>query len=343
MSELDLARLLRDEIGSSGPIRFSRWVERALYEPGLGFYETGGAAGGRRGDFVTSVETGPLFAAVVGEWLDRAWISLGRPATFVVAEAGAGVGTLWRGVRRAKPGCFEALEWILVERSARLRQAHDRLPPGRWASTCELPERADVIVANELLDNLVFDVARWSGDRWDDVRVGVDDADRFRLVGHTADPVELAVPVGRDIAIGAEVPVCVGALEWLELARHVADRVLVFDYGADTATLAQRGIQGWLRTYAGHARGGSPLESPGCCDITHDVAFDQLPTPKSCQSQADWLDEHGIEELVESAHRLWNERSEVGDLESMFARSAITEFGVLTDPTALGGFSVLEW
>ena len=97
----DLRSLIGSEIAATGPMPFSRFMELALYEAELGFYETTGQAGGRRGDFVTSVEAGPLFGAVIGDWLDEVWDEAGQPERFRVAEAAAGVGTLWRGVVKA--------------------------------------------------------------------------------------------------------------------------------------------------------------------------------------------------------------------------------------------------
>ena len=59
----ELERRVADEIERRGPVPFSEVMDLALYDPALGFYATGGAAG-RRGDFITSPEVGPLFGAV---------------------------------------------------------------------------------------------------------------------------------------------------------------------------------------------------------------------------------------------------------------------------------------
>ena len=48
------------------------FVDAALYDPGEGFYATGGQAG-RRGDFITAPEVGPLFGAVVSNAIDHWW------------------------------------------------------------------------------------------------------------------------------------------------------------------------------------------------------------------------------------------------------------------------------
>src|SRR3954467_1578414 len=102
-------------------------MERALYGPD-GFYERGGAAG-RRGDFLTSPEVGPLFAEVLLAAVDT-WCS----APCRVVEVGAGTGTLARHLLRLRP----PLALVRGERSAALRRHHADLgvesradlPPG---------------------------------------------------------------------------------------------------------------------------------------------------------------------------------------------------------------------
>lgn len=68
----DLARALADHIERVGPIGFDEYVAHALYTPGLGFYAGGGGAGRRR-DFLTSPEVGPLFGTVIARALDSWW------------------------------------------------------------------------------------------------------------------------------------------------------------------------------------------------------------------------------------------------------------------------------
>ena len=60
-----------------GPLPFDEVIERALYDPSDGFYASGGRAGPRRGDFITSPEVGPLFGAVVARAFDEWWRELG--------------------------------------------------------------------------------------------------------------------------------------------------------------------------------------------------------------------------------------------------------------------------
>ncbi|HEU4600717.1 MAG TPA: hypothetical protein VFS24_02055, partial [Steroidobacteraceae bacterium] len=58
-----LIERIRDEIDShSGWISFERFMEMALYEPGLGYYSAGSTKLGEAGDFVTAPEISPLFS-----------------------------------------------------------------------------------------------------------------------------------------------------------------------------------------------------------------------------------------------------------------------------------------
>jgi NADH dehydrogenase [ubiquinone] 1 alpha subcomplex assembly factor 7 len=370
------------DIRRHGPVPLDRVLDRALYDPATGFYETGGRAGGRAGDFLTSPEVGGLFGAVVARALDGWWRAMGAPDPFVVVEAGAGPGTLARTVLAAAPECAPALRYVLVDRSAAQRRLHAgklRLedpalafapvdpdtespvpgsPPGPiCVSLAELPRVAGpaVVLANELLDNLPFGLAERGGDGWREVRVDLaartGGAERLveRTVPLDAERVAVLDRLAPDASSGARVPLQDAARAWLRDALSVAGhrgRVVVVDYAATTAELAARPQHEWLRTYRSHARGGGPLDDLGLQDVTCEVAVDQLALvrhPSSEATQADWLRAHGIEDLVAAGRAAWAERAHLGDLAALTARSRVTEADALLDPAGLGGFRVLEW
>jgi SAM-dependent MidA family methyltransferase len=114
------------------------------------------------------------------------------------------------------------------------------------------------------------------------------------------------------------------------------------DYSASTAELASRPERGWLRTYRGQTHAGDPLASLGSTDITTDVPFDQLPAALIC-TQSEFLDGHGIDELVLAAEAYWDEHGASGELAALKARSRVSEAQTLTDVDGLGAFLVLEW
>ena len=321
-------------------VPFDRFMDAALYGP-HGFYTSGGRAG-RRGDFITSPEVGPLFGAVVARFLDAEWRRLGEPEEFRVIEAGAGPGTLARAVLAAEPACFSAMRYVTVEISASQLASH----PDGVESTERLPDGQfdGVIIANELLDNLPFRLAVFD-DGWREAYVvELPDGGLVEQLSATFDALPTVLP--STAALGARAPLQDAARTWIDDARTRLGRgvVVAIDYcTATTAQLAAMPWREWLRTYAGHDRGGHYLADPGTQDITAQVAIDQLPEPDAVRTQAQWLQLHGIDELVAEGKAYWEANAARPDVAAMRMRSRISESEALLDPSGLGAFNVLEF
>ncbi|MFN0030124.1 MAG: SAM-dependent methyltransferase [Acidimicrobiales bacterium] len=334
---------------SGGSLPFEAFMDAALYDPRYGFYGSRAGSPGRRGDFLTAVEVGPLFGAVVARYLDQCWARLGQPNPFLVVDAGAGPGTLARTIRAAAPRCGPALALQLVERSQPARSAH---PPGvvSVASLAEVPS-AHVIVANELLDNLAIGLYEWHAGGWWEVWVGPDGPQRRSapppVPGRPHPPAALDALVPVPLRVdGLRLPWAQQAADWISHALAKLEpggQLVVLDYGADTVTLATRADNGWLRTYQGHQRGTAPWVDPGIQDITAEVPFDQLPVPHRRSTQAEWLQRWGLEALVSEGRQQWQTRAGIGDLAALMGRSRIREAEALTQPGGLGDFVVCEW
>lgn len=357
------ARITRE-----GPIRFDTFVDLALYGAG-GFFTAGGGAG-RRSDFITSPEVGPLFGAVVARAVDAEWVRLGRPDPFVVVEGGAGRGALAKAVLDASPSCLPALRYVCVERSPALRAAAESLLPTEPAANIfgavvggDLDEERVVpgtgpvvavlddlplvpvvgmVVANELLDNLPFRLLERRDREWLEVLVGLDGE---VLVAASDDVQDEATRLAPDAPSGGRIPLQHEACAWLGRAIEtlIRGRVVLVDYADTTPSMATRPWREWVRTYRGHQRGGDPLDAPGTQDITCEVAVDQLRPPVTNQSQAAWLADLGMADLVDAARARWRARAAVGDLDALKARSRVSEADALADPTGLGAFHALEW
>ena len=130
--------------------------------------------------------------------------------------------------------------------------------------------------------------------------------------------------------------------------QSVLDRLsgslVLFDYfTATTVGLADRPWREWLRTYRSHERGGHYLAAPGEQDITTEVPIDQLPQPTAVRSQMQWLELHGLSDLVAEGRRVWEEHAARPDIHALRMRSRVSEAEALTAPDGLGGFLVLEW
>ena len=305
------------------PESVERFVERALYDPAHGFYETGGRAGRRGGSFLTSPEVGPLFGAVIARAIDSWWDDAGRPDEWVVVDAGAGPGTLARTVLAAGPACSPVLHLVCVERSAAQRALH----PDGVTSSAAMPASADVVVANELLDNLPFGMLERTASGWEPVHVADDGATR-------------------PAPAGPRIPSAASAAAWVAGARRrlrPGGRLVCFDYADSTAALAARPWTDWVRAFAGHDRLPDPFPEPGSRDITVVVPHDQLPAPDRVATQAAWLRRPGIDELVAEGRERWQAGAATGDLEALRMRSRMTEAEALLDPPGLGGFWVGEW
>jgi SAM-dependent MidA family methyltransferase len=327
---------------AGGTIRFDEFMAIALYGA-HGFYTSGGRAG-RRGDFLTSPEVGPLFGVVLSAWIDAEYRRLGSPDGFEVIEVGAGPGTLARSVvahwaaTGGRPHRYTA-----VEVSAAQRANH----PEGIESVGSFPDRpiTGVVVANELLDNLPFRLLVFDAG-WREALVTVQH-DRFvEVLAPLPDEVRDARWLPLTAPHGARIPWQQQASVWVSdtLTRLHAGRILAFDYvTARTAELARVPWREWLRTYRAHERGGHYLAAVAEQDLTAQVALDQLPEPETVRSQAQFLQRWGIDDLVEEGRVAWAAAASAPTVAAMRMRSRVREAEALLDPTGLGAFLALEW
>jgi SAM-dependent MidA family methyltransferase len=324
-----------------GAISFEQYMGLALYGEG-GFYQDGGKAG-RRGDFITSPEVGPLFAAVIARYLDDCWNEMGCPSSFDVVEVGAGPGTLARGIFDAQPQCLSAMKYVAVEISAAQRALH----PSFVESVDVFPDRIiqGVVLANELLDNLPFKLFVFDGE-WMEAFVGLGDGGKFVEVLRAVDDIPDVLP--KTAPLGSRAPIQTAASQWLlNVSQKISKgKVLVFDYcSQSTSEIVVTPWREWLRTYKDHERGFHYLIEPGSQDITTQVMIDQMMKAVpglSVASQAEWLRTWEIGDLVAEGSRYWEEHKSAPDIAAIKMRSRINEAHALTDRDGLGAFSVLE-
>ncbi|MFM7294654.1 MAG: class I SAM-dependent methyltransferase [Burkholderiales bacterium] len=152
--------MLREEIRAHGGwIPFSRFMDRALYEPGLGYYAAGARKFGAAGDFVTAPEISGLFGACLARSIAETLLQTGGN----VLELGPGSGKLAADILTAldAAGALPG-KYLLLEVSADLRERQQqRLAalPAHLFDRCEwldsLPGTfVGAVVANEVLDVL---------------------------------------------------------------------------------------------------------------------------------------------------------------------------------------------
>lgn len=142
---------------AGGWISFARYMELALYAPGLGYYSAGSRKFGSAGDFVTAPEISPLFARCIARQLAQ----LHGEGLHTILEIGAGSGVLAAEflLQMEALGCVPD-GYLILELSGDLRErqkaAIARRAPAlldrvHWLDV--LPGRFEgVILANEVLD-----------------------------------------------------------------------------------------------------------------------------------------------------------------------------------------------
>jgi SAM-dependent MidA family methyltransferase len=153
-----LVERIQQEIHSSkGWISFARYMELALYEPGLGYYSGGAAKLGSAGDFVTAPEISTLF----GKTLARQVAQILSMGVSQIIEFGAGTGKLAIDLL-SELESFNILpdRYQIIELSGDLRDRQQAaiqkhlphlFPRVQWFD--HLPDNINgVIIGNEVLD-----------------------------------------------------------------------------------------------------------------------------------------------------------------------------------------------
>jgi SAM-dependent MidA family methyltransferase len=323
---------------------FARYMQAALYTPGLGYYSAGAVKFGAAGDFVTAPEISPLFARAIARFLDPVLASMQGGS---VLELGPGSGRFVEVALQEFAALGTPLaEYALLEVSADLRdrQQHKLQSvslPLRWLDT--LPENfRGVIFGNEVIDALPCERFVIRDGIFCRLGVGCKSANEPRFEwrvrppdGSVADDatfLEYAERLrGRLAARGIELADgYVGEWHpdlgpWLHSVADALQHggILLVDYGLPEAQLyhPQR-TAGTLRCHRRHQADEDPFTAPGITDITAWVNFTEVAT---CAEQAGLK----VEGFTTQAGFLLG-----GDIETLFADAYAGSMG-RDDPHAL--------
>lgn len=294
------SRIAAEIARHGGWLSFARYMEMALYEPGLGYYSNPGQVFGAAGDFVTAPELTPLFGATlarqVSPWLkDPALAGSGQ----VVLEVGGGSGMLAAQLLNAldNVGNHEVRYLILelsAERREHQRQTLKSLAPGLmdrvgWLET--FPESfAGVVVANELLDAMPVQLFEWQADAEVELQeMGVTWVDgQFAWAPRPADTVLTETVAALRNRLGPEgaqwhspyrSEICPAQQAWMRTLADcmTAGVVMLLDYGfAAPEYYHPQRDQGTLMCHYRHRSHADPFLWPGLSDITAHVDFTAL-------------------------------------------------------------------
>jgi len=321
-----VAALIRSEIAAAGGVLdFGRYMELALYAPGLGYYSAGKTKFGVAGDFVTAPELGFLFARC----LARAVLPALRETAGDVLELGPGSGVLAAELllELERLGALPA-RYRLLERSADLRARQRETLSQRcphlldrceWLDTPPPTAWRGVLLANEVLDALPVRLFALREGGLFARAVACDEHDRFTWREVAADDA-LSDSVQRALSVRADAlprpyvsEICVLLAPWFaEVTRTFeAGAALFADYGYPRADYyAPARTQGTLRCHYRHRAHDDPLILPGIQDITAWVDFDALAQAaadcgfrsEALTSQAHFLIEHSLQDVFAEAY-----------------------------------------
>lgn len=286
-----MVELIEEQIDQcGGRIPFDRFMELALYAPGLGYYSAGSRKFGESGDFITAPETSEIFARCLARQCRQVLDEIGGGD---VLEFGAGSGVLAADLllELAALGSLPD-RYLIVEVSPDLRARQQALLEQR------LPELADriiwldgfpgegfrgLVIANEVLDAMPAHRFRVEQGLVQEQYVEVAE-ERLRLHWGEASPalqsaVQRLQETTNGLTTDFESELNLRAVPWLRaLSEKVAaGLILLIDYGYCRAEYyhPQRN-RGTLMCHYRHRAHQDPLFFPGLQDITANVDFTSL-------------------------------------------------------------------
>ena len=295
--ETEHSQLLSNKIASQitsegGWVAFSRYMEMALYEPGMGYYSAGAHKLGAGGDFTTSPELSPLFGAAICSTLLPVLEGLqakGLPTQ--ILEFGAGTGKLAQSILTRLNGLGFSLDrYDIIEISPDLAQRQKELLDKTLADTrastqCQwlsaLPENYQgIILANEVIDAIPCDAIIFQNGFWYWHGVIFEDG---KFAWKAGKPVEQnLLPeslLGGNFSEGYVTELHTPANAWMhQVAKHLETGLfLTFDYGfPESEYYHPQRLEGTLMAHHRHHAIQDPFYLPGLCDLTTHVEWSQI-------------------------------------------------------------------
>ena len=366
-------------------ITFAEYMDLVLYHPQHGYYATNAVNIGPQGDFFTSPHLGADFGELLAEQFVQMWEFLERPVPFTLIEMGAGQGLLAKDILgylyRHYPDFFDAIEYMIVERSAALRKEQqqrlqklgdakgkDEVLHLRWVTLEDIPAGSitGCCFSNELVDALPVHQFVIEGGQLREIyvttaplppRLSAPLPSFVEVTGEPSTPllagyldlvtIDLSSSAYAD---GYKSEINLAALDWLTMVANPLRRgyLLTIDYGYPAERYYSPARQhGTLQCYYRHRRHDNPYVHIGRQDITAHVDFTSLQL---------WGEVCGLDNVGFTQQGLFLMALGLGERIAALSTSgqAIVEAQGLThllrrrealhqliDPLGLGGFGVL--
>jgi len=275
-----LCQQIMHEIECDGAMPFARFMQLALYAPGLGYYSAGAHKLGPAGDFITAPELTPLFAQCLAKQCQQVLSQL-KGGEILELGAGTGVLALELLLELQRMDCLPARYWIL-EVSADLRQRQQALLAAKapallalvsWTET--MPALKGVILANEVMDAMPVHLVHHSDQGWQEYYVNWQQRFVWQL-GALSDPRLNAFLAPLDLPVPYTTEVNLLLQPWIASLASALQQgaILLIDYGFPRHEYyhADRSM-GTLMCHFRHRAHGDPFHAVGLQDITAHVDF----------------------------------------------------------------------
>lgn len=313
----------------NGWLKFSEFMNIALYQPALGYYSGGLQKFGQQGDFITAPEVSPLFGQCLANQVAEVIKNLEQSSDnkVYVIEFGAGSGVLAADMllQLEKLDCLPA-KYFIIELSAELKQRQKQTIKQKAGHLLRLVQWLDqlpklltnaVVVANEVLDAMPVEGFRIADEgKVESLMVGFE---KDRLVSSYQAADNQVTQKVEDIGRRSEIeftqnyhseynPAIAGWLSALESSiKNLL--ILLIDYGYNEKEYYHpERVNGTLMCYYQHRAHENFFWWPGLQDITAfvdftDVAYSAINTELEVSgytTQAAFLLANGLSELHES-------------------------------------------
>jgi SAM-dependent MidA family methyltransferase len=362
-----LQTIIFDRIATSEHkrITFAEYMELVLYHHQYGYYSSGMAEMGSKGDYFTSVSLGQDFGELLASQFVEMWQILDYPVPFTLVEMGAGNGKLAVDIcnylQAHHPDFIKVIEYIIVEEARGLIQRQQKICQEslsseikiRWQSWQEITKNHIVgcCFSNGLIDAFPVHQIRIDNDNLQEIYL-TNIENKFQEISAEISTQKLKeyfklVEIdleNKDYPENYRTEVNLAALNWLQTVANKLEKgyLLTIDYGysANKYYHPQRS-QGTLQCYYQHRRHNNPYINLGYQDITSHVDFTALERKgKLLGLEKIEFIQQGIFLMALGLGDRLNELSsgKFDFLKIMQRRDALHQ---LIDPTGLGGFGVL--
>lgn len=292
-SEALQARIRETITAAGGWLPFDRYMDMALYEPGLGYYSAGAPRFGTGGDFTTAPLISPLFSRTLAHTVQRALQALDLPADQgEILELGAGTGRMATDLLLELERLNQLpARYLILEVSAALRQeqrdtlaehAPHLLERVEWLERLPETPLTGAILANEVLDALPFRCFERGEGALLERGVAQGEDGRLQWATRPVDEVlagaihRIETEIGRPLPPGYRSECQPQLADWLQETTRCLARglVLYIDYGYPRHEyyLPDRHM-GTLLCHYRHRAHEDPFLWPGLQDITAFVDF----------------------------------------------------------------------